>query len=269
MPTSSGSIAGRLRERMRGWAAARGAYAAYLQAVHGRRGLPWNVNGEWIRIDPRLRHFIPHASEPDLFSFLRATIRPGDLVLDIGAFLGVYAILEARWAGPTGRVLAFEPSPLSFDRLQRHLDLNRITAPRVAARRAAVGATSGRRGLVVFDDEPYKNKVASADGPEGLLKVDVVTVDDICRTLDRPPDLIRMDVQGFEFEVLAGARHTLEAGRGRMTIVAEMHLDEWRAYGTTPDDVPARLEALGLRARPLVAGGSVYEHGTHAVFEYL
>lgn len=237
--------------------------------MYGRRGLPWSVNDERILIDPRLRHFIPHASEPELFSFLRATIRPGDFVLDIGAFVGVYAVLEARWAGPAGRVLAFEPFRVSFDRLQRHLELNHLAAPRVDARRAAVGATSGRRDLVVFDDEPYRNMLAPPGGVERRTMVDVVTVDDVCQTLDRAPDLIRMDVQGLEFDVLAGARDTLRRGRGRMTIVAEMHPDQWPDYGIALDEVPARLAGLGLRPYPLVANGQVYEQGAHVVFEYL
>ncbi len=88
----SGSAAGVLRP----------LYAGWLRAAYGRRGLPWHVNGESFRIDPSVRHLVPHESEASLFQFLRSGIRPGDVVLDIGAFLGTYAVMAARWSGATG-----------------------------------------------------------------------------------------------------------------------------------------------------------------------
>src|SRR5947209_7477731 len=102
----------------------RPVYAGWLRAAYGRRGLPWRVNGESLRIDPSVRHLVPHENEASLFEFMRSHIRPGDVVLDIGAFLGTYAIMAARWSGETGRVLAFEPSPDSFAILCRHLAMN-------------------------------------------------------------------------------------------------------------------------------------------------
>src|SRR6476659_1620445 len=90
--------------------ALRPAYALYLRAVFGRVGVRWSVNGEELRIDPGVRRYVPHQNEPALFRYLQSAMQPGETVLDIGAFLGTYAIMAARWTGPLGRVLAFEPS---------------------------------------------------------------------------------------------------------------------------------------------------------------
>ena len=91
------------------YVAAQRVYAAGLRARYSRSGMPWRVHDEIVRIDPRVRHLIPHTSEDALFAFLKRHVMPGDIVLDIGSFLGVYAILEARLAGPRGRALHLRP----------------------------------------------------------------------------------------------------------------------------------------------------------------
>jgi len=239
------------------------AYGWCLAKAYTERGLPWHVNGEPFRIDPRVRHFLPHENEPALFDFLRAHLRPGDHVLDIGAFLGTYAVLSARRVGPAGKVIAVEPSPTTFAILRRHLEMNGCRPPQVDARRAAVGGETGQTTLLVFDEEPYRNMVAPepADG----MPVDRVTVETLCETWGRPPDWIRMDVQGQEFEVLRGAREVLREGRTRL--VVEMHPEQWPDYGITSRDVPDLLAAHGLRARPVVPGTDAFGQGAHALLE--
>jgi len=261
------------------------AYAWWLRAAYGRRGMPWHVNGEPIRIDPAVRHLVPRQVERPLFDYLRANIRPGDVVLDIGAFVGAYAILEARWAGPDGRIVAFEPSPESFATLQRHLRMNGLAAPRVEARRLAIGSRQEQRGLRTFDDEPYRNMMQStvssrqsavtsglptADRrPPTAVVVDIVTLDDACGSMDRPPTWIRMDVQGLEFDVLGGASDLLREQQGRLRIVAEMHPQHWPDYGIDPRDAAARLAAMGLKARNVVAGEDPFGYDAHAILEPL
>lgn len=251
-------------------AALRPVYAWSLRAAYGRRGLPWHVNGEPMRIDPAVRHMLPHENEPALFAYLRDHIRPGQVVLDLGAFLGTYAILAARRAGPTGRVVAFEPSPSTFEGLRRHLRMNGLEAPQVDARCAAVGARTGQQRLQVWGDEPYRNMIAP-DGASGV-PIDVVTLDDVCRAWDRPPDWIRMDVQGQEFDVLRGARDLLRAGRGHLRIVAEMHPEQWPGYGVPVADAAAAFADLGVRARALPGtgpDGAPFVQGGHALLEVL
>jgi len=244
-------------------------YAGWLRTAYGRRGLPWHVNGEPLRIDPSVRHLIPHESENSLFQFLRRQIRAGDVVLDIGAFFGIYALMAARWSGETGRVLAFEPSPGSFAVLCRHLAMNGLGAARVEARPVAVGARPERRRLLTFADEPYRNMVAPRDAGTSAFSVDLVTVDGICAALGRPPDLIRMDVQGLEFDVLRGASAVVREAGSRLTIVAEMHPEQWPDYGIDPREAADRFAECGLRAETLEGGPPVFGQGAHIVLRSL
>jgi FkbM family methyltransferase len=247
----------------------RPVYAGWLRAAYGRRGLPWTLNGEPLRIDPAVRHLIPRENERPLFEYLRDHIRPGDLVFDVGAFLGTYAVMEARWAGPRGRVVAFEPSPSSFAVLTRHLRMNGLGPDRVDARQAAVGASEGRRELATFDEEPYRNMIATGSSAAGRVVVDAVTVDGVAAAVGRLPDWIRMDVQGVEFEVLEGARAVLREARGRISIVAEMHPEQWPDFGVSPRDGADRLAALGLKARSLTPNVPPFTQSAHAILEPL
>jgi FkbM family methyltransferase len=264
--TAIGDCVGRSSRAVR---ALRPLYAFCLHAAYGGRGIPWHVNGEAIRIDPRVRHLIPHENERPLFDFFRRHVRQGDFVLDVGAFLGTYAVMMARWVGENGRVVAFEPSPESFATVERHLRMNGLRSPRVEARRAAVGARPGRRELVTFADEPYRNMIAPANGASGRDTVEVVTVDGVCEQFGRLPDWIRMDVQGLEFEVLRGAQGVLEEGGGRVRIVAEMHPEQWPDYGIEPRRAIEVLADLGLRARPLAEGEPLFGQSSHVVLEPL
>lgn len=242
-------------------------YAWCLKVAFGRRGLAWHVNGDPLRIDPSARRMMPHENEPDLFAYLREHVQQGQVVIDIGAFLGTYAILAARRVGPAGRVLAFEPSPATFAVLARHLQMNGLAPPQVEARCAAVGARSERRQLVTWEEEPYRNMIAPA-GVEGV-PVETVTLDSVCASWPRLPDWIRMDVQGQEFDVLRGAQSLLRATRGRMRIVAEVHPDQWPDYGISPADAHDVLADLGLRARPLVARAETFVQSAHVILEAL
>jgi len=246
----------------------RPAYSAWLNAAYGRRGISWSVNGERLRIHPAVRHLIPQDNERPLFDYLRAAIRPGDLVFDVGAFLGTYALFEARWSGAEGRVVAFEPSASSFSILARHLAMNGLGPARVDARHSAVGASVGRRMLIVFEDEPYRNQLAGLASP-GQVSVEVLTVDAVCHELGRVPDWIRMDVQGLEFEVLQGAQEAIRAARGRMKIVVETHPDQWPEFGIDPREAQDRFRMLGLRARPLKPADPLFTQSGHVILEPL
>lgn len=238
-----------------------GIYSRYLNVVTGDRGLRWRVNSGIIRIDPRVRRLIPHVTEPILFEYLHAHIRPGDVVLDVGAFLGTYAIFEAQWVGPQGRVVAFEPTPASCATIRRHLRMNGV-GDRVTLIEAAVGAQPGDATLEESSPEPYRNQLTeTARG----RRVRVVTIDDVCEQLGLRPDWIRMDVQGSEFDVLRGARRTFAASEGRLKAAVEMHASIWPERGFDADGARRQLHELGLKAVGIEVPDEPFGDDTHAL----
>lgn len=229
--------------------------------------MPWRVHDETVRIDSRVRHLVPHDSEPGLFRFIRHHVAPGDVVLDVGSFLGIYAVLEARRAGPWGRVVAIEPTAWSASMARRHIWFNAEGAAPITLIEAAVGDSGGQTTLYEYD-EPYVNSLAAAvdvASQPTTRSVDVVTIDQVCDEMDIVPAFIRMDVQGAEFHVLRGSRNTVRRAGHRLTIVAEMHPQCWSGFGIDRSSALDTIGALGLHAEPLEDGGDLFAPDGHIV----
>ena len=248
------------------FAIAQRVYGLMLRVVYQRRGMPWAVHGDTVRIHPGLRHLVPHSGEPALYEFLRTAIREGDRVLDVGAFLGIYAILAARRVGPDGRVLAVEPTPQSAALARRHFEYNAVTH-RVQLLDAAVSDQPGRAEFFEYA-EPYVNSLVSAPDTSAApvrREVEVVTIDDVCRRFDFVPTLVRMDVQGAEIHALRGARDTIRKAGARLRLVVEMHPQCWPDFGVDESIARQTIESLGLSAAPLVPGERLFSRDAHAV----
>ena len=229
--------------------ALRALHLRWLELRYGRHGLPWPIHEETIRINPHVRHLLPSTAEPALFAYLRRTIHPGDVVLDVGGFLGVYAILSARWAGPSGRVVTFEPTAWTARMAREHFRMN-PEGRSVTLIEAAVSDRGGQARFATFD-QPYRNQIVR-DQPTGSYHtVPTVTIDDVCGEMGLRPTLIRMDVQGAELAALEGARRTIRDGRGRLRLVVEMHPQLWPTFGVGAEETRVRLASLGLRATAL------------------
>jgi FkbM family methyltransferase len=248
--------------------AAQRAYSVMLRARYGRSGMPWRVHDETIRIDPRRRHLVPHASEETLYRFIQHEVAPGDAVLDVGSFLGIYAILEARRAGPAGRVIALEPTAWSAAIARRHFSYNAEACASITLIEAAAGERRGRATFYEYE-QPYVNALAAAVDVAGVpvrREVEVISLDDVCRELRVMPTLIRMDVQGAEFHALRGAREVIRAAGPRLRIVAEMHPQCWPGFDIDATYVRDTISLLGLEATPLEPGAELFARDGHVVF---
>jgi FkbM family methyltransferase len=140
--------------------------------------------------------------ETDLF---RQLIRPGDLVLDVGANLGAHTIFFARTVGRGGRVHAFEPQRMTFQTLCGNVALNSLT--NVWCHHAAVADAPGDILVPELDSEAANNFGGLGLGRHnGGDRVPVLTLDSLnlpqCR-------LIKIDVEGMELPVLKGAQETI------------------------------------------------------------
>ena len=247
--------------------AAQRAYAVGLRARYGRTGMPWRIHDQTIRIDPRVRRFVPHDSEPWLYRFIQETVAPGDTVLDVGSFLGIYALLEARRAGPRGRVVAMEPTAWSASIARRHFQFNADRAAPLTLVEAAAGESAGEAAFYEYD-EPYVNALTAAVDVSSAAtrrSVEVITIDQVCDRLGVVPSFIRMDVQGAELHALRGAQDTIRVAGSRLTIVAEMHPQCWPSFGIEPAEVRQAIASLGLSAEPLEPGANIFARDSHVV----
>jgi FkbM family methyltransferase len=132
-------------------------------------------------------------------------IPAGGTVIDVGANIGVHSVFFAKAVGPRGKVFAFEPQRQSFQLLSANAVLNGLTNLR--CERAAVGPKRGEISVPDLDSDAANNFGGIALNREGKGEsVPVVRLDDFDLAAC---DLIKIDVEGMEAEVLAGARDTV------------------------------------------------------------
>jgi FkbM family methyltransferase len=134
-------------------------------------------------------------------AFVMHLLQPGDLFVDVGANIGSYTILASVVC--KAETIAVEPDPGAATSLRRNLELNGVS-DQVQIVEAAIGAETGTARFTIGLDTT--NRIASdRDGP--TREVQVQRLDDLLR--ERRPVLIKLDVEGFEPEVVAGAAATL------------------------------------------------------------
>ncbi len=175
-------------------------------------------------------------------------LRGNMTVLECGANLGYYALLEATRLGPESRIYAFEPHPDNFALLRDNLALNGL-AERVAVFQAAVSSTTGTATLVVEGSSNFHHlgDFALRD-PTATRRITVpaVALDDFCTEQGiAQVDLIRMDVEGHEVEIIAGAERVIERSDD-LVVFLEIHTKLIRDLGKDPLTFLRRLERHGL-----------------------
>ena len=165
-------------------------------------------------------------------------LRPDDVFADVGANMGSYTILASGVSG--ARSYSFEPVPSTFERLQANIELNGLT-DRVVAINAAVGGQPGELQFTINHDTV--NHVATDDDTTPTMAVPVITLDE--QLASTPPALMKIDVEGYESEVLRGARALLSHSNLR-AIVIELNGSGGR-YGFDEEDIQESLLMYGFR----------------------
>lgn len=159
----------------------------------------------------------------------RRHARPGTAAVDVGANVGVYAIVLGLAVGPTGRVLAFEPDEENARRLERNVALNGLE--NVLIHPVAVAERAGEVLLRLGVDPAYHSTTGVFEGRAsgGELRVLATTLDEAWREAGRPEvSFVKVDTEGAEAAALEGARELLEAQRPALLIEArDPRVEPW------------------------------------------
>ncbi len=193
--------------------------------------------------------------EKDEISFLSQAVQKGMKILDIGANVGLYTAILGKGSGDQGRVYAFEPDPENFRFLQRTIAANKLL--HVHAVQAAAAAEAGKMRLFTSSENRGDNRLYGNELSDGFVDVDVIRLDDFLQGEGvENIDLIKIDVQGYEAEVLKGLENTVRSSQA-LTLLAEFWPDGLRRAGADPLELLHRLQSWGFRIHSLEAKGKI------------
>ncbi len=221
------------------WSVLRPAYEALIRFV-GRRGLVRCINGtDPILVLPSYRN-VPEEYEPELWTAMTSSVTAGDTVVDVGAYIGLYAVACAHRVEVNGQVFAFEPDPHNAAVLRSHVSLNGLES-RIQIVEAAVCSRDAR---VQFRSGLASESRLADAGDTCQSPVQGVTLDAAFPTTRI--DIMKIDVEGYEELALRGARSLLTSERRRpRAVYIEVHPYAWQDIGTSDDSLLGLLHHLG------------------------
>lgn len=217
-----------------------------------RNGLNWNLDlGEGID----LAIYLFGAFEVATTRFLARVVKPGDVILDIGANIGAHTLPLARGCAEGGRVYAFEATDYACGKLRRNLELNPALAHRVEVIHAILSdRMDGKVESQIVSSWSVEASPAGRDALAGIAKsvgdARVLTIDHWAEQTGLTKlDLVKIDVDGHEPKIFSGAMRTLERFRPKIL----MELAPYCHVGS-PDKMHEQmlgLEQIGYRFRKL------------------
>lgn len=188
-----------------------------------------NIKGDTLLTPYIVEHGIWEPWQLDLY---RRLIKPTSTILDIGANIGINALLMSHFA-PQGKVFSFEPSDHIFALLERNIANNNVE--NVIPQNIGLSKYSGAGTLAVDPKNIGKSHLLEADsirleGSDQEVEVDLKRLDDwaIDQNISEV-DLIKMDVEGFENEVLMGGQEFFSNIKDVLLIVEMSFYSHWDA----------------------------------------
>jgi FkbM family methyltransferase len=171
-------------------------------------------------------------------AFTLHVLRRGDVFVDVGANVGSYTILAAGVS--EAQCVSLEPVPETFAHLVENVRLNDL-ASRVLCRNIAVGSADGTLKFTTGLDT-INHAVAEGEIVHDVVDVPVATLDRILQGID--PAVIKIDVEGFEKQVLDGAEQTLRSP-SLLAVLMELNGSGSR-YGSSEESLRERMFSLGF-----------------------
>ena len=202
------------------------------------------VHGHKIYLDPADFAVSEEVSsgeyEPVETAVIKKLIRPTDTIIDLGANIGCFTILFCDLV-PDGHVYAFEPSPRTFDFLQKNIQSNGFK--NADLQKIAVGDHDGDAQLFINEYNKGDNRVYQSFGIPGIT-IRMSTLDSALPSGTKV-DMIKMDIQGFEVRALRGMQRVLRENHA-LYIIAEWWPKGLRRAGNSADEFLTLIESLGF-----------------------
>ena len=180
--------------------------------------------------------------EPETFSALNKIIKPGMCSIDVGANIGYFTVFMSNWSNNHGKVYAIEPNALNFDLLSKNVKLNGCN--NIELFNIAVGENTGVLPLFLSEYNGGMHRLYPSELCTNQTEEIVVRrLDEIFQ--DQKIDLIKIDIEGFEYFALKGAVEILKKNIS-IKIISEYCPASCLEAGAKPSNLLLFLEKMGF-----------------------
>lgn len=189
--------------------------------------------------------------------FVQRYLRPGMIVLDVGAHHGLYTLLASKLVGNSGKVIAFEPSPRERKRLTKHVQFNHARNVQVEA--YALGSERGHAELHLANaGNDWCNSLRQpVEGAQQKIDVEVCLLDEVTNRIGLARiDFLKLDIEGGELAALNGAKNLIASPK-RPVILVEVQDLRSAPWGHRGIDVIRYMEKAGYKWAAVLPNGGL------------
>lgn len=211
-------------------------YYGVLHIITAGKGISRNISGFRVSFPTRYYKYYEADYEKESFSFIRSKVKEGDIVLDIGGHIGLYATAFGQLVGKSGRVYSFEPTPSTRSVLSQTVSLNHLENI-VSVQPEAIAKERGETTFYISDNltDNSNSLVDFRDNQTSRgIKVPLISIDDFATTIGHI-NFIKIDVEGAEYEALLGAKNTLV--NHKPTCILALHPKQIQSNGNSLADI--------------------------------
>ncbi|MBI5540690.1 MAG: FkbM family methyltransferase [Bacteroidia bacterium] len=167
--------------------------------------------------------------------WLKSFLKPGMICYDLGANIGFYTLLSAYLTFPNGKIVSLEPVSKTFDRLKANIDINDKISNCVSCYKIAASNSAGELEIFTASKDLHAwNSLVAPQNKDEFIKeiIKTISLDSLFENENLPvPDFIKIDVEGWEENVLIGAKHILT--KFSPTLLIEFTKDNLLRAGTS------------------------------------
>ncbi len=199
-------------------------------ALKGRKWIKGSsINGCWLG-----------TYEFDKQQLFQKYVKPGMVIYDVGANAGFYTLLSSILTGERGKVLAFEPVPQNIYYIKRHIELNKIVNATIIEK-----AVSDKISKLKFTLGSNLSMGHFSDS--GEIEVETISLDDFVKQGNPLPDLIKMDIEGAEYQALEGTKEILRTKKPVIFLATHGHQTKTNCVSLL-DRYNYKIESLGQKS---------------------
>lgn len=204
------------------------------------------TKGIYLRLDPEFLLSRTSVNEDILLDTMIGHLSPGDIVIDIGGWVGIYALCAAQIVGAVGKVYVFEPALESYNLLTKHIKMNH-SEQTVFSFQQACGVCDEKGFLTNYplssENRIISNSTLISEGNDDTtIAVDVTSLDNFCMHSGIVPTHLKIDTEGAELLVLRGSQKILT--QHRPIVFCELHPTRWGDFETTEEQITEFLNSI-------------------------